>query len=71
MSCGPRAAQMDAFLPEDYPAMREEQTRHTFCCTIRYLEIPLTHAGSHFLIAEHFQVFQCFRQDHIPPEAMI
>ena len=30
MSCGPRAAQMDAFLPEDYPAMREEQTRHTY-----------------------------------------
>lgn len=30
MSCGPRVAQMDAFLPEDYPAMREEQARHTY-----------------------------------------
>ena len=30
MSCGPRAAQVMAFLPEDYPAMREEQARHTY-----------------------------------------
>lgn len=30
MSCGPRAAQVMALLPEDYPAMREEQTRHTY-----------------------------------------
>ena len=30
MSCGPRAAQMDAFLPEDYPAMREEPARYTY-----------------------------------------
>ncbi len=30
MSCGPRAAQMDAFLSEDYPAMREEQVRYTY-----------------------------------------
>lgn len=30
MSCGPRVAQMDAFLPEDYPAMREEQARYTY-----------------------------------------
>ena len=30
MSCGARTARMDAFLPEDYPAMREEQARHTY-----------------------------------------
>lgn len=30
MSCGPRAAQMDAFLPDDYPAMREEPARYTY-----------------------------------------
>ena len=30
MSCDPRAAQVMAFLPEDYPAMREEPARHTY-----------------------------------------
>lgn len=30
MSCGPRIARMDAFLSEDYPAMREEQARYTY-----------------------------------------
>lgn len=30
MSCAPRIARMDAFLSEDYPAMREEQARYTY-----------------------------------------
>lgn len=30
MSCGPRAAQVMAFLSEDYPPMREERARHTY-----------------------------------------
>ncbi|USF25257.1 hypothetical protein N510_000168 [Firmicutes bacterium ASF500] len=30
MSCGLRAAQMDVFPPEDYPAMREEEARYTY-----------------------------------------
>ena len=30
MSCGPRTAQTAAILPEDYPAMQEEQARYTY-----------------------------------------
>ena len=30
MSCGPRAAQVMAFLPEDYPAMPEQKTKYTY-----------------------------------------
>lgn len=30
MSCGPRTAQVMAFLPENYPAMPENQERHTY-----------------------------------------
>lgn len=30
MSCGPRTAQIPAFLPEDYPVMPTEQVRHTY-----------------------------------------
>lgn len=30
MSCGPRAAQVIAFLPEDYPAMPEQKTKYTY-----------------------------------------
>lgn len=30
MSCGPRAAQIPAFLPEDYPVIPTEQARHTY-----------------------------------------
>jgi DNA polymerase III sliding clamp (beta) subunit (PCNA family) len=30
MSCGPRAAQVMAFLPEDYPAIPRNEARHTY-----------------------------------------
>ena len=30
MSCGPRIAQIEAFVSEDYPAMPENQVRHTY-----------------------------------------
>lgn len=37
MFCGPRTARMDAFLPEDYPAMREEQARYTYTVNAAWL----------------------------------
>lgn len=30
MSCGPRIAQIEAFVSEDYPTMPENQVRHTY-----------------------------------------
>lgn len=63
MSCAPRIARMDAFLSEDYPAMREEQARHLY-----HQRLPASGTGGARPV--HAEETECHRNSSAYPCAV-